>query len=158
MRMAHTSEKTPEELLGAWVREAREHRGWSQETLARQLGETAGIDLHQSAVARLERGERPIRLNEAAALSKILNLDLRMFSPRAEIPTFVTFKEVQQAEETLSGLASEEARVREELRSLHERYEEEVSALRSNLLMVATESLKLRMAIADWAKRDNGKH
>lgn len=65
-----------EHQFGVWVKNAREMRGWSQEALARHLKETAGLDLHQSAVARLEGGKRAIRLNEASALAKLLGLDL----------------------------------------------------------------------------------
>lgn len=78
----HT-ETSAEQRFGAQVREAREGRGWSQEALARNLRDTTGIDLHQTAIARLERGERAIRFNEVAAMANLLGLDLTPYSSTA---------------------------------------------------------------------------
>lgn len=77
------SELTFEEHFGSQVRAARETRGWSQEALALRLKDE-GLDIHQSGIARLEQGQRAIRLNEAAALSQILGLDLTREAARAE--------------------------------------------------------------------------
>src|SRR5688572_2193366 len=60
-----------------YVKHAREARGWSQEGLANQL--TKHLDLNvggQSGMARIERGARPTRLNEAVLISNFLGLDL----------------------------------------------------------------------------------
>ncbi|WP_174527616.1 helix-turn-helix domain-containing protein [Micromonospora maritima] len=74
--MTHTNRLTPEQTFGGQVREAREARGWSQEALARRLREEIGLELHQTAIARLERGDRTIRFNEVTALARVLNLEL----------------------------------------------------------------------------------
>ena len=62
-----------ETRAGQRVRELRQERGWSQTDLARRLG-AYGFDLTQTTVAKLERGARPIRLNEVAALADIFGV------------------------------------------------------------------------------------
>lgn len=85
---------------------------WSQEALARHLRESAGIDLHQSAIARLERGERAIRFNEVTALAKLLGIDLQDYS--AELPA-LTDDEYEWAQRKLQQLRDEEERAIAEL-------------------------------------------
>ncbi len=67
-----------ERLFAAHVRRGREARGWTQAFLAEQLS-ARGVPLSQSGVAKLERSDdstrRPIRLNEAAALAALLQLN-----------------------------------------------------------------------------------
>lgn len=71
---------SPEVLFGIAVRAARQARGWSQEALAVKLAE-AGIGVGgQSGVVRIERGERPTRLNEAMGIAAFLEIDLAIFS------------------------------------------------------------------------------
>lgn len=76
---------SPEHLFGVAVRTARQARDWSQEALATKLAE-AGISVGgQSGVARIERGERPTRLNEAIGIASFLGIDLAIFSePEAQ--------------------------------------------------------------------------
>lgn len=57
---------------------ARERQGMSQRELSRRLGE-AGLPMHPSSVAKLERDDeerRPLRFAEAVALSIILRVPL----------------------------------------------------------------------------------
>lgn len=60
----------------------REHRGWSQRELTRQL-ERFGLHLAQSSIAKLERSEdesrRPLSLAEAIVLSRALGVSLAPF-------------------------------------------------------------------------------
>jgi transcriptional regulator with XRE-family HTH domain len=72
-------DSTPEEQFGQLVRAGRERRGWSQEMLSRRLRDLTDAAVDQSGIARIEAGRRAIRLNEVAALSEVLNIDLRMF-------------------------------------------------------------------------------
>ncbi len=68
----------PEQLFGVGVRNARQSRGWSQEALAAELAKV-GINVGgQSGVARIERGERPTRLNEVVAIADFLDIDLNL--------------------------------------------------------------------------------
>ena len=61
----------PAELFGANVRAARERLGLSQRALANALaGE--GLSLDPSAVTRLERAEREVRISEAVVLARVL--------------------------------------------------------------------------------------
>ncbi|WP_158289833.1 helix-turn-helix domain-containing protein [Micromonospora sp. S4605] len=75
-------QQSAEEAFGAQVRQAREARGWTQDRLRRTLREVAGVDLSSTAMARLEGGKRPIRLNEVTALARVLELDLTQYGGR----------------------------------------------------------------------------
>jgi RNA polymerase sigma factor (sigma-70 family) len=63
-----------EQLVGERTRQYREALGWSQDELGRRLGEY-GFPMHQTTVAKLEAGTRPIRLDEVWALSLIFHSD-----------------------------------------------------------------------------------
>lgn len=54
--------------VGRKVRDLRRQRGWSQERLAHRM-RLHGFAMHQTTVAKLEAGDRPIRLAEAVALA-----------------------------------------------------------------------------------------
>lgn len=55
------------------MRKERELRGWSQAVLARKLTEE-GVRAHPSTVAKIERGERAIRLDEVSAAARVFRL------------------------------------------------------------------------------------
>ena len=55
--------------------EVRKAQGLSQTDLAKRLADL-GLPFYQPTVARIEAGERPIRLNEAIAFCEVLGLDL----------------------------------------------------------------------------------
>lgn len=74
-------------MFGAQVRKARELRGWTQERLRLYLRDASGIDLSSTAMARLEQGKRPIRLNEVAALADLLNISLSEYEGGNTRPT-----------------------------------------------------------------------
>ena len=67
------TEYTPEALVGETVAELRKARGWSQSELAQHL-EPFGFDMHQTTIAKLEGGGRPIRINEAAAIAEVFGV------------------------------------------------------------------------------------
>ncbi len=71
-------EWTAEARVGERTRKHREGRGWSQEELGRRL-EAHGFGMHQTTVAKLEGGGRPIRLNEVHALAIIFGVPLAAF-------------------------------------------------------------------------------
>lgn len=79
--------------LGAHVRAARVARGWSQEELASRLAEHAGVKLGQSGIVRLEKGDRPTRLDEALAIARFLGLDLTTLLRPSEPPTEIEVRE-----------------------------------------------------------------
>jgi len=57
-----------EQRFGSKTREMRQARNWSQEDLASRLSEV-GVEMHQTTVAKLERGARPLRVSEAVAIA-----------------------------------------------------------------------------------------
>lgn len=54
------------------VRRLRELRGLSQTDLAVQLREQYGLKFHQATIDRVEKAQRPCRLDEAYALAEVL--------------------------------------------------------------------------------------
>ncbi len=127
----------PEEDFGAQVREARKARGWTQETLARRLREEGGIDLSKTAIVRLEKGERPTRLNEVVALARVLEIPLGY----AERP-LRTAREYETAKENLD-LAAE----------LVQEAEQEEGEARARYLTRRREWLLLKAAILEYERR-----
>lgn len=49
-------------------RQLREERGWSQAELSERLAEF-GVDMHQTTIAKMETGKRPLRVSEMFGLS-----------------------------------------------------------------------------------------
>jgi transcriptional regulator with XRE-family HTH domain len=72
-------ENDAEHAFGKAVRDVRRTRGWTQEQLRRRLLDGYGIDLSKTAMARLELGQRPIRLNEVHAIAQLLGIDMSGF-------------------------------------------------------------------------------
>jgi len=66
---------TVEQMFAKRLREQRTRRGWSQTMLADRM-RTEGVDLHPTAITRMESGERGIRLNEAVAAAAALTVPL----------------------------------------------------------------------------------
>jgi transcriptional regulator with XRE-family HTH domain len=55
------------------VRQWRHARNWSQEEVAERL-RRHGFEMHQTTVAKIERGTRPLRVAEASALAAIFEV------------------------------------------------------------------------------------
>jgi transcriptional regulator with XRE-family HTH domain len=75
---------------GVWERNFRERmagmreaEGMTQTDLARALRTDFGLPFHQQTIARIEAGERPVRLNEANLIAQTLHTDL--FSMMSDI-------------------------------------------------------------------------
>lgn len=101
----------PEETFGQVVRELREARGWSQRELAEELA-TYDITVHQSTIAKIEAGARPIRLNEALAISALLGVPslvdlLSTAGPNSADPTQAEAAEYQKALKEATKIALE---------------------------------------------------
>jgi transcriptional regulator with XRE-family HTH domain len=62
-----------EKNFGEKVRQWRRERNWSQEDVADRL-RIQGFDMHQTTVAKIERGTRPLRVAEAAAIAAIFRV------------------------------------------------------------------------------------
>lgn len=71
-RAAHESwEKRFGEVVRGW----RLDRNWSQEEVAEKLRHE-GFEMHQTTVAKIERGARPLRVAEAAALGAVFDMPI----------------------------------------------------------------------------------
>lgn len=66
----------PEQVFARKVQEKRKASGWSQAELAANLHLMQGLDLDATAITRIERGDRRVRLNEVVAFCSVLGLDL----------------------------------------------------------------------------------
>ncbi|WP_280364179.1 helix-turn-helix domain-containing protein [Nocardia abscessus] len=72
------SDMTPQQIerdFAAAFKQWRELRGMSQTELAHKASEV-GLPFHQQTVARIESGERPVRVPEAVLLSAVLGVRL----------------------------------------------------------------------------------
>lgn len=120
----------PETQFGANVRQAREARGWTQETLARRLRDHFGLDLHQTAIARLEVGKRAITLNEAVALAQVLVLGLDEYvTPDVNLSP-EDIARYEEAVETMNGKLFAAARELAEIDERRRSKRESLDALR----------------------------
>lgn len=72
--------QTFDKTFGIRVRKARDNRKWSQRKLAEELS-TLGVKLDPSAVTRIERGTREVKLREAAAIAAALAVPLQDLAP-----------------------------------------------------------------------------
>lgn len=66
---------TTEQAFGQAVHAHRVQKGWSQRELAERL-ESAGVGVDASAVSRIEKGTRAVRLSEAVILAQVLDVPL----------------------------------------------------------------------------------
>lgn len=54
----------------------REEAGWSQQFTVERLAKVWGIEMHQTTLAKLEAGNRPVRLSELFALATIYGVNV----------------------------------------------------------------------------------
>ncbi|MFC6124768.1 helix-turn-helix domain-containing protein [Mycolicibacterium llatzerense] len=64
-----------EKRFGEVVRSWRQDRNWSQDEVAERLRHQ-GFEMHQTTVAKIERGARPLRVAEAAALAEVFEMPI----------------------------------------------------------------------------------
>lgn len=60
------------QVFASQVRSRRELRGLSQTDLAVQLRDGYGLKFHQATIDRVEKGQRPCRLDEVYAIAEVL--------------------------------------------------------------------------------------
>ncbi|GAA4176348.1 hypothetical protein GCM10022287_23380 [Gryllotalpicola koreensis] len=70
------------------MREARQEFGWSQQKLADRLADS-GLKLDPTAITRIEKGQRSVRLSEAVTIAAELGIDLNELIKTVENPTQV---------------------------------------------------------------------
>lgn len=64
-----------EKAAGRELRRLRIERGWTQEEVARRM-KAFGYDYHQTMIAKVESGGRPLRVNELAAFASLYGIRL----------------------------------------------------------------------------------
>jgi transcriptional regulator with XRE-family HTH domain len=64
----------------------REQRGMSQTEFAKRARERHGLPFHQPTVARIEAGQRPVKLHEAFTIAKILGTDYQAMMDELSLP------------------------------------------------------------------------
>lgn len=90
------------------MRRARTYHGWSQEGLATKLAKASINVGGQSGIARIERGERPTRLNEVVAIAHFLDIDLQV-----DLGIYGSSAMQSQAEELAMALAKAQSELDE---------------------------------------------
>lgn len=96
--------------FGHQVRAQREAHGWTQQELSDRLAEH-GFKLHQTGVARIEKGERPTSVEETFILAGVFGVPpVALLAPLAEGWAATTPAK-------LAGVESVVSELREELRA-----------------------------------------
>lgn len=109
---------TAEQTVGRQMKFFRAARGISQAELARRLT-ALGIKLDDSAITRTERGTRPIRVNELAAIAAVLDVSVPSLLQETPMPE-VAF---QIARQEVADLQRQEAVIAVELDAARARVE-----------------------------------
>lgn len=79
------SETNPDKLVGAVIQNRRLELGISQGELAHRLRES-GVNWSQGTLSRVELGERPVRLVEAAIVAEVLKIDIMRLLQAEQTP------------------------------------------------------------------------
>lgn len=69
------NKKWTEDYFRKQLRDGRERRGWTQEQFANLLSDRA-IPMHWTTVAKIEKGDRSVRIDEAAVIADIFEISL----------------------------------------------------------------------------------
>lgn len=89
------SEARFNKLVGGRIRDLRIDKEWSQRELADAVRGELGLD--PSAITRLERGERALKLREAAVLANALDVGLYQLLADSDNPHLVEFIEINRS-------------------------------------------------------------
>lgn len=92
--------------IGAIIQRLRESAGISQAGLAKQLS-ADGLRWTQGTLSRVENGERPIKLSEAAVLARRLRVSVSGLLPGEDMTSFsiASFSDLEIARESLRRMA-----------------------------------------------------
>jgi transcriptional regulator with XRE-family HTH domain len=77
------SGKWLDERFGGRVRSERESRGWSQADMARMLSDRGIQPMHPTTVAKIEAGDRSVRINEAVGIADLFEVPVDSLLGRA---------------------------------------------------------------------------
>lgn len=154
MCVEHNS-TSAEENFGAQVRLAREARGWSQESLGRRLREKSGIGVDQAAIARLEKGKRAIRLNEASALAALLGIDLHPYSGSLS-RTILDDETYELMRQQVDRYRQTEQEARDAMIRLNEEYGAQVVALQEKSQTAFMARAQIEPMLREYEARRDG--
>lgn len=130
----------------------REERGWSQADLAERLAEV-GFPVHQTTVAKLESGRRPLRVAEVYALALIFRIPAASFfyiSTETEPPGMAYMQEQQQE------VDRQLIETREHLLRFTQTFAEQYAELSAQQLAIA--SAIRRASLAAEKEASSGEH
>jgi transcriptional regulator with XRE-family HTH domain len=77
--------KWTDKRFGQRLRTEREGRGWSQAYLAKALSTVGVHTMHPTTIAKIEAGERSLRINEAMGIADLLEVSLDFLVGRHEV-------------------------------------------------------------------------
>jgi transcriptional regulator with XRE-family HTH domain len=66
------------------VRQERDRRGWSQAELSKMLGDKGIKGIYPTTIAKIESGERAVRIDEATALADLFQVSLDVLLGRKQ--------------------------------------------------------------------------
>lgn len=100
--------QTFDERLGARVRRFRHRAGYSQEKLADIVSRYQGLDLHPTAITRIESGRRRVTAEELYELATALgvNVDALLDSKDPSRRAYTAAQRVCRAEQQISDLST----------------------------------------------------
>jgi transcriptional regulator with XRE-family HTH domain len=75
LALARQRHESWEKRFGEVVRGWRLDRNWSQEDVAEKLRHE-GFEMHQTTIAKIERGTRPLRVAEATAIATVFEMPI----------------------------------------------------------------------------------
>lgn len=125
-----------ESILSSKLREERLKRGMTLADFAARLSEQLGGAIDKSAIARVERGERGVKLDEAVGMAKVLRLplmslletedvrDAEILRAQAEVDNAALLLEAAENDVVRYSTQLEEARARLEELERREKSEE----------------------------------
>jgi transcriptional regulator with XRE-family HTH domain len=135
-----------EKSFGEKVRQWRRERNWSQEDVADKL-RSQGFDMHQTTVAKIERGTRPLRVAEAAAIATIFRV-----SPLAVFlgpPPELTPWPLEQLHDTIASAQNNLEEMRDQMARSAERYVEQEAYVLSLARMLNQTALQAEIGQRD---------
>ncbi|WP_067247009.1 helix-turn-helix domain-containing protein [Microbacterium resistens] len=132
---------TPSEIFVSNVRAARRGAALSQAELADMVTPLVGRTIDSSAVTRIERGDRAVRLDEAVAIAEVLeiplavligSIDVELELYRAELELEDAELRLRQAREEVKRREQKVMEAKERVTELHNR--EHLDELRAQQL------------------------
>jgi transcriptional regulator with XRE-family HTH domain len=78
-------EKWANERFGERVKALRDDQGWSQAEMAKMLSDK-GVPMHPTTVAKIEAGDRSVRINEAEGIADLFEVSLDSLVGRKQRP------------------------------------------------------------------------